>query len=298
VVSNFAITIGTICAERLLYLPSAGVLMAAAAGAARLSTTGTTRRYVVLIAVASLIAAGGARTWVRNRDWMSDRSLWTSAIAVAPQSASVQSEYGRVQMEQAQAEADAGRQSEAERLFSSAREHFETSLRIYPSYSASMDGLATILAEHQQYDEALTLYERAVRVWPSNYASVTNWAGLLWDRSRRLEESANQLRGDGRAAEADAAMRESDAGFRQALDKVDQAIHMRSSYAHAHLIRALLLDGYVRDAAGAIAEFETVLRLQPDNPQRALIERELSRLRAQPSGGPAGSGGPTPEQPH
>jgi cytochrome c-type biogenesis protein CcmH/NrfG len=60
----------------------------------------------------------------------------------------------------------------------------------------------------------------------------------------------------------------------------------------------LLLDGYVRDAAGAIAEFETVLRLQPDNPQRALIERELSRLRAQPSGGPAGSGGPTPEQPH
>jgi tetratricopeptide (TPR) repeat protein len=187
--------------------------MAAAAGAARLSTTGTTRRYVVLIAVASLIAAGGARTWVRNRDWMSDRSLWTSAIAVAPQSARVQSEYGRVQMEQAQAEADAGRQSEAERLFSSAREHFETSLRIYPSYSASMDGLATILAEHQQYDEALTLYERAVRVWPSNYASVTNWAGLLWDRSRRLEESANQLRGDGRTAEADAAMRESDADF-------------------------------------------------------------------------------------
>jgi Tfp pilus assembly protein PilF len=228
---------------------------------------------------------------------MSDRALWTSAIGVAPKSARVQAEYGRVLMEEAQAEGDAGHQSEADRLFSSAREHFETSLRIYPSYSPAMDGLATILADHQQFDRALTLYERAVRVWPGSYVSVANWAGLLWDRSRRLEAAAGQLRAEGRSAEADAAMRQSDAGYRQALDKVDQAIRMRSSYAHAHLIRALLLDGYVRDAAGAIAEFETVLRLQPDNSQRADIERELSRLRNQLSGQPAGSGGPTLEQP-
>ena len=41
---------------------------------------------------------------------------------------------------------------------------------------------------------------------------------------------------------------------------------MKPSYAHAHLIRALLLDGYVGDQAGAIAEFEEVLRLMPGSP--------------------------------
>ena len=39
IVSNFVITIGTICAERLMYLPSAGALIAAAAGAEALTRT-------------------------------------------------------------------------------------------------------------------------------------------------------------------------------------------------------------------------------------------------------------------
>ena len=143
-----------------------------------------------------------------------------------------------------------------------------------------MDGLATILSLHQRYDEALVLYEKAVKVWPASFVSVTNWAGLLWDRSRRTRAQASALREEGRAAESDDLIRQSDAGFRQAIEKVDQAISMRPSYAHAHLIRALLLDGYVGDRAGAIAEFEEVLRLMPNHPQRADIEKELLRLKA------------------
>jgi hypothetical protein len=49
------------------------------------------------------------------------------------------------------------------------------------------------------------------------------------------------------------------------------------------MIRALLLDGFVGDPAGAIAEFEEVVRLMPDHPQRAAIDEELRRLRSQPS---------------
>ena len=58
----------------------------------------------------------------------------------------------------------------------------------------------------------------------------------------------------------------------------NRAVAMQPSYAHAHLIRALILDGYVGDQAGAIAEFQEVLRLSPDHPQRAAIEEELRRL--------------------
>jgi regulator of sirC expression with transglutaminase-like and TPR domain len=79
--------------------------------------------------------------------------------------------------------------------------------------------------------------------------------------------------------------RQADAGYRQALEKVDQAIAMKPSYPHAHLIRALLLDGYFDKPADAIEEFEAVLRLMPTHPQRPLIEKELARLRVRQASG-------------
>ena len=87
--------------------------------------------------------------------------------------------------------------------YAEAQTHFETALKIYPSYSPPMDGLATILSLHQRYDEALVLYERAVKVWPGSFASVTNWAGLLWDRATttQLTQSGGApRRGQGRGS--------------------------------------------------------------------------------------------------
>jgi tetratricopeptide (TPR) repeat protein len=281
IVSNFAVTIGTICAERLMYLPSAGALIAAATGVERLTTRAGARRRIAYVVLAALLMTGAARTWTRNRDWKSDFSLWSAAIAVAPGSARVQSEHGRVLMNLGDNAAQAGRTADAERYYASAQSHFETALKIYPSYSPPMDGLATILSVHQRFDEALVWYERAVKVWPASYASVTNWAGLLWDRSRRMSVQASELRAAGKTAEADALTRQADAGFREAIEKVDVAISMNPSYAHAHLIRALLMVAYVGDHEKAIAEFEEVLRLMPDHPQRGAIEQELARLRSQ-----------------
>ena len=79
-------------------------------------------------------------------------------------------------------------------------------------------------------------------------------------------------------------IREADAGSQQALEKSDRAIAMMPSYAHAHLIRAMILETYAGDRAGAIAEFEEVLRLMPNHPQRTLVESELQRLRIQAPG--------------
>jgi tetratricopeptide (TPR) repeat protein len=286
-VSNFAITIGTICAERLMYLPSAGALVAAASGAEALSRTTPRRRLasVVFTIVIIMITMGASRTWTRNREWKNDRALWSAAVAVAPGSARVQSEYGRVFTGLAEDAAQAGRAADAERLYAAAQAHYETALKIYPSYALPMDGLANILALHQRFDEALVLYERAVRVLPGNFASQTNWGALLWDRSTRTASRALALRGEGKVSEADELTRRADADFRKAVEIIDQALSMRPSYAHAHLVRALLLDGYLGNPTGAIAEFEEVLRLMPAHPQRAVIEKELLRLRAPQSSG-------------
>jgi protein O-mannosyl-transferase len=288
VVSNFVITIGTICAERLMYLPSAGALIAASAAMDRLLNpriprplTGiaAARRRLAYLALAIAIAMGAARTWVRNRDWKNELTLWSAAIEVAPRSAKVQSEYGRALLERAEDAARAGRRTEAEKLYAAAQAHFERALSIFPSYAAPMDGLATIHSLHQRYEEALLLYERAVKVYPRNVASLTNWGALLWDQSTRLARRASALHAEGKAAQSDDLVRQADAGFSRAAEKIDQAIALRPSYDHAHLIRALLLQGYLDNPAEAIREFELVLRLRPDHPQRAAIENALMELR-------------------
>jgi Tfp pilus assembly protein PilF len=107
----------------------------------------------------------------------------------------------------------------------------------------------------------------------------------LRERATRTRTRASSLRAQGKIAEADALDRHAGADIRQAVEKIDQAVAMMPTYAHAHLIRALLSDGDLGDPAGAIAEFEEVLRLMPNHPQRALIESELARLRTHQESG-------------
>jgi tetratricopeptide (TPR) repeat protein len=282
IVSNFVITIGTICAERLMYLPSAGVLIAAGVGAERLARTAPPRRRLAYAVLTVLTMIAAARTWTRNREWKTEFSLWSAAVAVAPGSARVQSEYGRLLMGLAEDNARAGRAADAERQYHAAQAHFETALKIYPSYSLPIDGLAMILSLNDRVDEALVLYERALKAWPGNFATLTNWGSALWERSRRIAARASALRVEGKTAEADEMDRQAGADISQAVEKVDRAISMMPSYAQAHLVRALICVSGLADPTSAIAEFEEVLRLMPNHPQRALIETELARLRAHP----------------
>jgi protein O-mannosyl-transferase len=281
IVSNLVMRIGTVCAERLMYLPSAGLCIAVAIAAERIATAPARRRITYGVLAASIVLAS-ARTWMRNRDWQNEATLWTAAIGAAPHSARVQSEYGRVLLNQAQDAAQAGDIAEAERLYAEARTHLETAVTIFPSYSLPIDGLAMIASLHGRYDEALPLYARALQAWPGNYASLTNWASAQWEQSRRTGQKASERRAQRRMAEADELARQADSGFRQGLDKIDRAIALMPSYPQAHLVRATMLETYVGDRSAAIAEFEEVLRLMPDHPQRAHIEQELQRLRAQP----------------
>jgi tetratricopeptide (TPR) repeat protein len=93
-VSNVLFSIGTIMAERLMYLPSVGLCgatvviggacVAAATSGARVRQEHVHRAATALAALA--IVALGARTFVRNRDWRDDLSLWTAAEEASPRS--------------------------------------------------------------------------------------------------------------------------------------------------------------------------------------------------------------------
>ncbi len=83
--SNFIRPIGTIMAERLLYLPSLGFTCAVAYLLARARHRETTHAAGVLLA---LLWAG--RTVARNADWKDHLSLFSSAVIVSPNSSLVQ----------------------------------------------------------------------------------------------------------------------------------------------------------------------------------------------------------------
>jgi protein O-mannosyl-transferase len=79
-VANLLFPHGVVVAERLLYLPSAGLVLAAAAALARLEP-----RRLAVVATA-LVLAGGVRSALRVPVWRSNRTAALSLVADAPRS--------------------------------------------------------------------------------------------------------------------------------------------------------------------------------------------------------------------
>ncbi len=78
--SNLIVPIGTLTAERFLYLPSAGLCLLVGLLLTRL----VRQRKVLILLTFTLCAAGAIRTLVRHRDWSSERTLWLAAYEAYP----------------------------------------------------------------------------------------------------------------------------------------------------------------------------------------------------------------------
>jgi tetratricopeptide (TPR) repeat protein len=84
-VSNLIIPIGTIMAERFLYLPAVGFAACTVMGICAIGDK-LKFRLAAPIAMCLIIPALGARTWVRNSDWQDNLSLMRAGVAAAPNS--------------------------------------------------------------------------------------------------------------------------------------------------------------------------------------------------------------------
>lgn len=111
--SNLPFVIGTIMAERLLYLPSAGLLVVIVAAMADLaertgpapprdrrpvsplSRPGPAPTRAILLGMLGLaVLLLGLRTWQRNRDYRTDVTLFSAAVKTAPSSPKVRTNLG------------------------------------------------------------------------------------------------------------------------------------------------------------------------------------------------------------
>ncbi len=211
-VANVFFPIGTIMAERLLYLPSAALClivgMAAAAAHGKMQSPGA--RVGLLLAIVSVVSAHALATVVRNRDWRSEVRLFGAAVAASPHSAKARFNYGsalaesgdvkgaRMMLESAVAIAPA--YPEAHNLLGTillaagdlgaAGRAFETSVEHAPAYAPALANLGTVRRREGRLIEARTLLERAIAADPSlavahiNLALVADTQG---DRATALD---------------------------------------------------------------------------------------------------------------
>lgn len=150
IVSNTVYLIGTIAGERLFYLPTAGLCLAAGAALDPLMTGPSVRRGVLAAALALACAAWLTLDRQRSAQWRDAISLFEATVATVPRSA-------RAHMELASAY---GRQQRLDE----AKAHFETALSIKPDYASAAYNYGNTLARGGRFDEAALLYRRAIQI--------------------------------------------------------------------------------------------------------------------------------------
>jgi tetratricopeptide (TPR) repeat protein len=262
--TNLVVRIGTICAERLLYLPSAGFLIAVAAG---LGFLWQHRRGspAVLLALLLGLALASARTWTRNRDWHDETALWGSAVQVVPGSAKAQTEWGRVLLEASEGARARGHNDSAESFRHRATRHLEDALRIYPESRPAANHLTQVALIEGDLRRAQELCQRSVRVDSTDPMAWSNWGLVLMQEGERAASDSTK-QGEARQS------------FEQALGKLNRAIALDSTLVNALLNRGALYRYRLGRPDLALLDFRAVLRLSTEHPRTQALRREVQRI--------------------
>lgn len=176
-VSNLIIPIGTIMAERLLYLPSAFFCLAFPAVWSMAARVRPAALGAILAAILVLLL--GARTVVRNRDWKDQLTLFTATVKTSPKSARAHYNLGI-------ALAEIGRED-------AALSEYRIAMGINPEDPKPLRNAALLLAAQDRTAEALALFEKAARIDPALPGLLSD-LGVIYSRLGRLVEAEASLR--------------------------------------------------------------------------------------------------------
>lgn len=223
IVSNLVVLIGTIHADRLLYMPALGFCLMGGTALARLQEISgqTSWRNAFRVGVAGLLLLLAGRTIVRNGDWRDEFTLYLEAVRHFPNSVKLRGLLGRQYLAHNQPD--------------QALEQFRIALSIHPDLPDLLFDVGTVLARKGNVDEAIVYFHRALALGASNP-----------DRVRTSLALALQARGD----------------LTGAIEQLDAIIQHSpaSSSPHFYKANALYLMGRIPDA---IDELHRVLELNP-----------------------------------
>jgi Flp pilus assembly protein TadD len=186
------VPLSTFMAEHWLYVPSMGLFAAAGWGLARLGAR--VGRPAALAVLVVLLLGYGARTVARNVDWRDERSIYEATLRLAPESARVHTNLGRVLW----------LSGDKER----ARQEFARAIELRPNHWQTADAhnhLGLIYQQEGRQQEAFAEFRRAIELYPRSSSPYVNLAVTLQalgrnDDARRALEQALVL--DPRNADA------------------------------------------------------------------------------------------------
>ncbi len=145
--SNIPFTIGTIKAERLLYLPSVGWCI----GIGLFIGAALRHRYAIVApCLALMLVFFSARTWIRNYDWADNTKLFRATATSSPNSAKALYNYGLVLQRK-------GKLKEA-------RVYLLRALQILPSYSSAGQVIGSIYEQKNLAAGALDWYSKMIQI--------------------------------------------------------------------------------------------------------------------------------------
>jgi tetratricopeptide (TPR) repeat protein len=171
VVSNVALILPAIFAERLLYLPAAGAALALAAGL-RLA-----RPRALALGLGVLLAGGNlARSVVRDGDWRDDLTLFAAAAEASPRSARAHYNHGAALRR-------AGRPEEAAAALALA-------IEIAPAWAKPRSAAGAALDELGEPALAEVQLRRAVELDADDAEATFNYGLFLARRGRPAEAVA------------------------------------------------------------------------------------------------------------
>jgi protein O-mannosyl-transferase len=145
VTANLLMPTGTIMAERLAYLPSAGFCLLLALICFQVAKRKANASWLLLGIV---LIAFSARTVVRNRDWRDNFTLFSSAVKAVPRSAKAHSNLGLMYYLSGQLD-DADRE-------------LQIALRIYPDFGDALVDAGLVASQRGNDQKARVLLEKAL----------------------------------------------------------------------------------------------------------------------------------------
>src|SRR5882672_3577773 len=244
ITANILMPTGTIMAERLAYLPSAGFCLLVALSWPWLqeraplgdSRNKNWQRTLAFGVLAALVGALAVRAVVRNQDWINNLVLYSTAVRAAPGSAKMHANLGSQYMDYGQT--------------GLARVEFQDALRIYPDYPDALASYGLLESWMGNNEAAGPMMERALymsrRDNPNYDFMIVNVASLLIETGKM----------DG------------------ALELLNREIVESPKYARAWSNRAVIR--YKRgETASAAADADVALGLDPGNTQAQNLVRLL-----------------------
>jgi tetratricopeptide (TPR) repeat protein len=169
--------LGTLFAERLVYLPMFGAALAFGLGVEELNER--SRWLSAVVAVAAL-GACAARVWTRIPDWRDNETLFRNTVETSPSSARSHFLLGAELLEQ--------------KRFPEAAERFAEGLEIYPAHFGARMSFGEALLAAGDSAAAGSAFEKALEVQPASLdarkAAVEAALALGRERARALDFAA------------------------------------------------------------------------------------------------------------